>query len=72
MKHILSGLLLLPSLSLAADSYYKVTGVADDDTLTVRHPASASSKKVGYLMPYDTDIIINKCKKNGSTTLVRG
>jgi len=48
--------------------YYKVTGVAENDTLIIRQSASASSKKVGYLRPYDTGIIISKCKKNGSTT----
>ena len=68
MKHILFGFLLLSSLGLAAGSYYEVVGVADNDTLTVRQSASASSKKLGELMPYDTGIIINRCKRNGSTT----
>lgn len=60
--------LFLSSLSWAAGSYYEVVGVADNDTLSVRQSASASSKKVGELMAYDTGIIINNCKKNGSTT----
>ncbi len=68
MKYILVGFLLLSSLSLAATPYYQVTGVADNDTLSVRHSASASSKKVGVLMPYDTGIILKRCEKHGSST----
>lgn len=60
--------LIFSNFCLAGGTYYKVVGVADNDTLTVRQSASASSKKVGEFMPYDTGIIINRCKKNGSTT----
>ena len=59
---------LFTSFCFAGGSHYKVTGIADDDTLSVRQSTSASSKKTGSLLPYDTGITIGKCKKNGSTT----
>ena len=58
---------LLSDICFAGGSYYKVTGIEDDDTLSVRQSASASSKKTGTLLPYDTGITVGKCKKNGST-----
>jgi hypothetical protein len=59
---------LLGSFCFAGGSYYKVVNVADDDTLSIRQSASAASKKVGELQPYDTGIILNRCQKNGITT----
>ena len=59
---------LLGSFCFAGGSYYKVVNIADDDTLSIRQSASATSKKVGELQPYDTGIILNRCKKNGVTT----
>ena len=61
-------LFLLSSVVYAGGSYYQVVGVADDDTLTVRQSASATSKKIGSLQPYDTGLLINRCEKNGRTT----
>jgi len=56
------------TLCFADGSYYKVVGVADDDTLSVRKSAFVSSKKTGALLPYDTGITVGECRKNGSTT----
>ena len=50
--------LLLFSVVYAGSSYYQVVGVADDDTLTVRQSASATSKKISSLQPYDTGLPI--------------
>ncbi|BAF72968.1 hypothetical protein [Sulfurovum sp. NBC37-1] len=58
---------LLSGICFAGGLYYKVTGIEDDDTLSVRQSASASSKKTGTLLSYDTGITVGKCKKNGST-----
>ena len=60
--------ILLGSFCFAGGSYYKVVNIADNDTLSIRQSASATFKKIGELQSYDTGIIINKCKKNGSTT----
>ena len=60
--------LLLFSVVYAGGSYYQVVGVSDDDTLTVRQSASATSKKIGSLQPYDTGLVIDRCEKNGRTT----
>ncbi len=68
MKRWIILIFLLSSLCFAGGSYYKVTGVVDDDTLSIRQSASASSKKTGALLPYDTGITVGRCKKNGSTT----
>ena len=68
MKRWIILISLLSSFCFAGGSYYKITGVADDDTLSVRQSASALSKKMGILLPYDTGIIVGRCKKNGSTT----
>ncbi len=68
MKRWIILIFFLSTLCFAGSSYYKVTGISDDDTLSVRQSVSTSSKKVGILMPYDTGITVGKCKKNGSTT----
>jgi hypothetical protein len=59
---------LLGSFCFAGGSYYKVVNVEENDTLSIRQSASAASKKVGELQPYDTGIILNRCQKNGVTT----
>ena len=65
---ILAVLLLSVSFSLAGGGYYRVVGVASDDTLSVRSAPSASAKKLTELMPYDTGIVIDSCTKRGRTT----
>lgn len=60
--------LFLSSFSFAGGAYYKVTNVADNDTLSIRQSASEGTKKIGVLQSYDTGIIVKKCKENGSTT----
>ena len=67
MRRWLILIFFLSTLCFAGGTYYKVTGIADDDTLSIRQLASASSKKIGTLLSYDTGITVSKCKKNGST-----
>jgi len=55
----------LSGFCFAGGSYYRVVGVANNDTLSVRQYPSASSKKVASLLPYDTGITVSKCKKIG-------
>ena len=44
MKRWVILIFLLSSFCFAGASYYKITGVADDDTISVRQSASALSK----------------------------
>ena len=68
MKQWMILFLLLGSFSFAGGTYYRVANVADDDTLNVRNAPLGSAEKIGVLQPYDTGIVINRCKKNGRTT----
>ena len=69
LKQIIATVTLLFSgLCLAGDSYYRVVGVAEGDTLSIRQAPSASSKRTGRLYSYDTGFTIGRCKRNGSST----
>ena len=60
---------LLPQFTLAeSKKYYRVTNVADNDTLSVRKNPSAKAKKIGELYSYDTGIMIQKCKQVKQST----
>lgn len=68
MKRWMILFLFMMTFSQAGGEYYRVVYVEDNDTLNVRNAPSGSAEKIGVLQPYDTGIIINKCKKNGRTT----
>ncbi len=72
MKNIRDFILLVFLVTLSANAgardYYRVVNVEADDTLSVRAKPSVHSKRLGYLYPYDTGIIIDRCKKRASAT----
>ncbi|WP_309496893.1 hypothetical protein [Sulfurovum sp.] len=71
MKQILLTLCILTGLWAENTALFgKVTGVAQNDTLTIRSEASYKSKKVGSLPP-EAYIAIEKCKDIGNSKWCR-
>lgn len=61
-------LLLITLPIYAGGSYYKVVNVAHNDTLNVRSSPTTKAKIVTKLMPYDSGLVIKKCKRVNRST----